>query len=49
VNPLASHGAIIFSHDHGAAWIQESEVGGLKAAARLRVVGQPIGFFDNEG
>jgi hypothetical protein len=49
VSPLASHGAIIFSRDHGAAWILEPGDRELRAAGRLRVVAQPIGFFEGEG
>jgi hypothetical protein len=49
VSPLAAHGAIIFSHNHGGAWVREPGSRELKAAARLRVVGQPIGFFEGEG
>jgi hypothetical protein len=48
VSPLASHGAIIFSRDHGAAWIREPASRELSVAARLRIVGQPIGFFEAE-
>lgn len=49
VSPLAAHGAIIFSDDHGAAWVRESGSRELKTTARLRVGGQPIGFFEGEG
>lgn len=49
VSPLASHGAIIFSGDHGAAWVREPGARELTTAARVRVVGQPVGFFEGEG
>jgi len=49
VSPQACHGAIIFSRDHGAAWIREPGSGDVIEAARVRVVGHPIGIFEGGG
>lgn len=46
--PVAPHGMLLFSSDHGTAWVWLPAQSEPVKASRISMVGYPIAFFDQE-